>query len=210
MEGDEANQLRFLCEGYKMSILLNCDLLRAVSLAASNEESRHYLRGVFVELREESAITVATNGHALLAAHHKIKNVEKMRADIIIPIDVIKLFKPVRGQTTVELANLDGTRWMLNNIVFTPIDGTFPTWRLVLPKSVGEIGVENVWFSTEYQTIMTKASKLCGSDGIFTIHPCGLVPALVMFQKRDIFGVIMPIKQNRDAGASIPDWVEKI
>ena len=38
----------------------------------------------------------------------------------------------------------------------------------------------------------------------------GLDPALVTFPGRDIFGVIMPIKQARDAGASIPAWVGEV
>lgn len=193
-----------------MKTMLNCDMLRAVSLAVSTEAARYYLTGVFVEISTEHATMVATNGHILLGARHEIANPDMLAAAIIIPFDVIKSFKPLKNQVEVGLEKMAGTRWMLGNTMFEPIDGTFPNWRRVVPADCSELSVEKCWFASKYLAVMAKAAATLGKtsgDG-FAIYPAGQKPALVLFDSPDVFGVVMPVRQNRDETGRAPSWAK--
>ena len=193
-----------------MKTTLKINHLKAVFNAAPTEESRYYLCGVQVEITAKGTTLVATNGHMLLAAHDA--HAETSRLDepvsLIIPADIVKGFKPARGQTMVELSTEDGKTWRLGNTLFQPVDGTFPNWRRVVPKETPEaLSVTDVWFEPKYQLAMYKAAKELGT--LCDIHPDGLNPALVSFrdEKTDysVIGVIMPYRKKREAFRK-PSW----
>jgi len=127
---------------------------------------------------------------------------------LIVPADVVKGFKPARGQTMVELSTEDGKTWRLGNTLFQPIDGTFPNWKRVIPKETPDaLSVTDVWFEPKYQLAMYKAAKEI--DAICDIYPNGLDPALVRFHGSEkdcpLVGVIMPYRKKRE-GFKTPSW----
>ena len=190
-----------------MKTLLRIDHLKAVFNAVSTEETRYYLCGVQVEITAKGTTLVATNGHMLLAAHYEINTLDET-VSLIIPADIVKGFKPARGQDLVELSTEDGKTWRLGNTLFQPVDGSFPNWRRVMPKETpDELSVTDIWFEPKYQLAMYKAAKEI--DAICDIYPDGLNPALVRFHESEtdcpMVGVIMPYRKTREAFKK-PSW----
>ena len=192
----------------KTALIINH--LKAVFNAVSIEESRFYLCGVYVEITARGTTLVATNGHMLLAAHdaHDETNTLDEPVKLIIPADIVKGFKPARGQTMVDLSTEDGKTWRLGNTLFQPIDGTYPDWKRVVPKATPDaLSVDDIWFEPKYQLAMYKAAKEI--DAICDIYPDGLNPALVRFHdaKTDysVIGVIMPYRKIRHK-FNVPSW----
>ena len=186
---------------------LRIDHLKAVFNAVSTEETRYYLCGVQVEINATGTTLVATNGHMLLAAYDETNTLDEP-VSVIIPADVVKGFKPARGQDLVEMSTDDGKTWRLGNTLFQPVDGTYPAWKRVMPKETPDaLSVTDAWFEPKYQLAMYKAAKEI--DAICDIHPDGLNPALVRFHESEtdcpMVGVIMPYRKIRHK-FNVPSW----
>jgi len=192
-----------------MKTLLRIDHLKAVFNAVSSEETRRYLCGVYVEINAKGTTLVVTNGQMLLAAHDETNTLDEP-VKLIIPADIVKGFKPARGQTMVELSTEDNKTWCLGNTLFQPVDETYPDWRRAIPQETPEIlSVKDAWFEPKYQLAMYKAAKELGT--LCDIHPNGQNPALVSFcdTKTDysVIGVIMPYRKMREAFKK-PRWAK--
>jgi hypothetical protein len=180
-------------------MLLATDLLKAALLCASNEESRYYLRGVYLAT---SGHMVTTDGHRMFVA----RLAERPTADVIVPYDAVAAALKMAGARCKEI-DVDGTK--IASIMYTPVDGTFPDWRRVVPtgeetpstKPELNDGPEHVHFNHAYIGDLAKMGKLLG--GASMLHPQSAShPALVTFGERaDCFGVIMPIRRKRDESA---------
>jgi len=193
------------------TIFLNVQNLKAVALAASTESTRYYLQGVYVSLSKSGVRMVATNGHILLATYDGSKKQDETR-EIIIPSTTIKAFKPVKGQKDVELEQISASQWRLGGIIFTPIDGTFPDYRRVIPASTPKaLDYTGYKFATKYLAIFENTARILGLD--FEVYPNRGNPALVRFaaagQRVDyILGVIMPTRAASYRGETpSPQWV---
>jgi DNA polymerase III sliding clamp (beta) subunit (PCNA family) len=181
--------------------------LKAVFNAISNDETRYYLHGVYVEINATATTLVATNGHLLLAAHDETNTLDEP-VKLIIPADIVKGFKPARGQKMVKLSTDDGKTWQLGDTLFQPIDGTYPNWRRVVPDQTPDaLSIEGAWFEPKYQLALHKAAKEL--EALCDIHPNGQNPALVQFHdsKNDfpMVGVIMPYRKTRTSFKK-PSW----
>jgi len=189
-----------------MKTMLRIDHLKAVFNAVSNDDHRYYLCGVYVEINATGTTLAATEGHMLLAAHDKTNTLDEP-VKLIIPYHVVKDFKPVRGQTMVELSTEYNKTWRLGGTLFQPIVGTYPDWRRVVPQETPlRISIDGVWYDPKFQTAMTKAAKILSDT--WTIYPNGKAPALVRFEKAeniDVIGVIMPMTRNRESFKK-PSW----
>lgn len=124
------------------------EALRRTAIAVSTEETRYYLNGVYLHIRDGKAQFVATDGHRL--ARYTVGGVlsPNMLTNfpaIIIPrqtvLDVLKApAKCKRSAWTVSItANPSGGVIELPNdggqFVFTAIDGTFPDYQRVIPSA---------------------------------------------------------------------------
>ena len=181
-------------------MLLATDLLKAALVCASSEETSYYLRGVYLAT---SGHMVTTDGHRMFVA----RLAERPTADVIVPyVDVTMALKLAGRAKDVEI-DLVANR--IGQIQFTPVDGTFPDWRRVVPtgeetpstKPGANDGPEHVHFNHAYIGNFAKMGKLL--DGASMLHPRSAShPALVTFGERaDCFGVIMPIRRTVDRSA---------
>lgn len=207
-------------EKFTRSAEVSQTLLAFASSAMSADETRYYLRGVFVDFR---GFLAATNGHMLLAANIRGDRDganpfagwrEALALDqdgVLIPSQVIKaLPKPARGDKapvvtlTLEVvidsdghvtghkATLGAGAWAM---AWNPADsGTFPDWARVVPSEVsGEAGT----FNPELMATLAKAAKALGLNPI-----CARLcqngpdkPAGVVFDGlAECFGVLMPCR----------------
>ena len=172
-------------------MLIPTDLLKAALFCASNEESRYYLRGVHLST---SGHMVTTDGHRLFCA----KLAEAVPADVIIPLDTVKaaLKLAPKKAATIEL---NGNT--LGGVVFTPVDGTFPNWKAVIPAADGYANGDGkpAFFNPDYVYDLGQMSRALGSKNgtAFEIHgwDSGSPHGVTFAGRDDCFAVIMPMRQ---------------
>lgn len=136
------------------------DSLARLLNAASTEQTRYYLNGVFVTKRNDQVVLVATDGHIMAIEHDPFAECEK---PAILATGAIKqivaasklfekslgknLSKMIKRQIFVEVATDDSRRVVLRagsgmqavSIVGSIIvDGSFPDWTRVIPQVTAE------------------------------------------------------------------------
>jgi hypothetical protein len=179
-------------------MLIPTDLLKAALFCASSEESRYYLRGVHLAT---SGHMVTTDGHRLFCA----KLAEAVSADVIIPLDAIKAALKLTGKRA-DTIELNGNT--IGGVTFTPVDGTFPNWRGVIPPMDGyppgkPEHMTPAHFNPDYIYDLGQMARALGSKTgtAFEIHAWhNENPHGVTFAGReDCFAVIMPMRRTKDA-----------
>ena len=186
-------------------MLIATDLLKAALVCASSEETRYYLRGVYLST---SGHMVTTDGHRMFVA----RLTERPAADVIVPYtDVVAALKLAGARATDIDIDLAANR--IGQISFTPVDGTFPDWRRVVPTGLETPSAKDpsdnaahVHFDHRYVGDFAKmAAILCGKATTTqsVLHPVSAShPALVTFGDRaDCFAVLMPVHRKPDATA---------
>jgi len=185
-----------------MPITLSPDLLKAAVLFTSKEETRYYLKGISIQATLATVKVASTDGHRLFVARvNQEENTDTF--SIIIPTDTIAT--ATKGaKYPLALSKLSETQWRLGDTIFTPIDGTFPGYEFIVPKSVSG---ETAQFNPEYVAALGKANKLLGGTAEnVTIGYNGDKPALVTgsgFKAHNALAVIMPLRSAVEDWASI-------
>lgn len=176
-----------------MTLSIPTNILKAVSLFASKEETRYYLNGVCVEAEQDAIRLIATDGHRLFTARIDCENLESFEA-FIIPSDAIKRALTGNKDESVELAIKP---YSLASVSFAPIEGSFPDWRRVAPSEVSGVPSQ---LNTEYFADFGKAAKFLNGgrkafagQGVFIAHN-GTAPCVVTFQRDDCIGLLMPMR----------------
>jgi len=178
--------------------------LKACAFAMSTEQTRYYLNGVCLEISDAGVLAIATDGHRLIAIAATewagvMNGYDAPGArEIIVPADTVKRIKMNKRITHGTLTQC-GDEWRIDYcgdaFVFKPIEGSFPSWRRVLPKHSG-IGA---WahFDPAYVFDFGKAAAVYGAK--CGIIPNGDDPAWVGFGE-DVpgFGVLMPTRHGID------------
>jgi DNA polymerase-3 subunit beta len=175
-------------------MLIATDLLKAALLCASSEESRYYLRGVFLST---TGHMVTTDGHRMFVARLN----ERPTADVIVPYADVQAALKLAG---ARAQDIEVTADRIHSIAYQPVDGTFPDWRRVVPTG-GELPSDKpedqpgrVHFNHAYVGDLAKMGKLLGGSSM--LHPVSAShPCLVTFGEReDCLAVIMPMRRNAD------------
>lgn len=137
------------------------DHLKALLIVAAKKDySRQYLCGIHVE--PAAGIAVATDGHILLAVKITLDKSERVGPSFIVPREAAELaVKATRLQSHELHPEINGGRYqfMPAGVSFTPIDGTFPDWRRVIPRSYSG---ERAQFDPDCYGRITKALGLIG------------------------------------------------
>lgn len=199
------------------SYSFNLRALKAAAVASSSEETRYYLKGVCLEPRGTDALFVATDGHRLIC-FKEAGEIGGFPQKIIIPAHIIAQIKvgardvEARAELTVTEAGDLAIRYDGVSYGFTPIDGTFPDWRRVVPmKFTGEAG----HFNPEYVLDFTKAARIATGkrDAAARMQQNGPSdPALAAFylERDDLegFGVLMPMRGPDIGETTRPAWID--
>jgi DNA polymerase-3 subunit beta len=178
-------------------MLIPTDLLKAALFCASSEETRYYLKGVHLST---SGHMVTTDGHRMFVARLN----DKPAADVIIPLADVQTALKMVGPRCKEI-DVDGTK--IASIMYTPVDGTFPDWRRVvptgeeMPSDKPEDSAAHVHFNHAYIGDLAKMGKALA--GASMLHPTSASnPCLVTFGERaDCFAVLMPVRRTVDRSA---------
>jgi hypothetical protein len=210
------------------TIEINARLLKAVALAATNSESRYYLRGVFVEFFADHITLTATDGHRLIAGRQTrifTNQTEPGASDgaagqdgIILPlgmIDRLKLGRKSPDHATLSFdAKGDNLQARFLELRFDgttqsgfEVEASYPAARRVCPSSISG---EAAQFDPEILITFSKAAKMVNAVSIPVVHNNGLNPALVSWLPVGVlpgcqaFGVAMPMSVKGDY-AELPD-----
>jgi DNA polymerase-3 subunit beta len=192
----------------KTTMNIDMKLLKAVRFAASTEETRYYLQGVFVKTQGEYIVLVATDGHRMIVARHKRdeQDEDQYPNGVIIPprlIDRIKIAKRRMNGNDDGVVTIEGDtitiRYAGDVFVDKLVDGTFPDYTRVIPKGWSN---EVAQYNPAYLLDFVKAVKIVSDNSkpSITVHYNGLDPAVVNLNGGNIydwFGVIMPIRGDR-------------
>lgn len=117
------------------------DLIELTSFAASSDETRYNLNGVFFEPSEGSLRAVATDGHRLSLAERPLPGDFHVKKGVILPrkgLTEMKklLLDTVEGET--KLGFIESSAVLRRpgvSLAMRLIDGAFPDYRQVIPKT---------------------------------------------------------------------------
>ena len=193
------------------TITVNADMLRAALLCASDEQSRFYLRGVYVD---PAGKLVATDGHRMFVGTIDLAASEHNPAPgsfdgWIICRDVLK-----RALAGYKLPTITIAPDRVGDIACAPVDGSYPDWRRVVPSEISGTAAQ---FNPAYMADMGKIGALlagkpkrgysAGTGLTAHIHHNGESAAGVTFPGVDnAYAVIMPIRFYSARTDATADW----
>jgi DNA polymerase-3 subunit beta len=203
-----------------MKLTITHDTIKALLLVAPKSDTRYYLNGVCVDVRNGAATLVATDGHRLLAVPVTADDVESaIDGQYIIPRDVLDAVKPVKVPRsdnlplTIEIVDTRITITGATTATSPTVDGRFPDWRRVTPATASGIPAQ---FNSDYLGAFGKVAELLGAKtktGVTAvIHYNGTGAALVTFPTSQALGVIMPCRVGATDSVvhhpGLPAWAQ--
>jgi hypothetical protein len=196
-----------------MKTTIETKVLQAALHASATKDIRHYLNGVYVNFKTATRFTCAgTDGHMLFAGIGKTDefdtNDDLSGLSLIIPNEVIKKLDKKKPFVTFE--SVGDNRYILDDQIFTAIDGTFPDIGRVIPASLDSSQSAPSQYNPEYLVRAQKALNAYYSKKATQTYP--------LFQRGNESGimhngansaqvVIMPIRDSfydKNAGAVQP------
>lgn len=181
---------------------INVNYLKAAAIVASKEAVRYYLNGVAIQANDKGVFIVATDGHRACVFRQSEAH-DSAPIDIIIPSSAINALKT--KEDTVDLRKINDTQYMIGNIAFEPVDGTFPDWRRIVPK---ETSGETAQFNPAYVGDFAKVAKALNKGASVLIAHNGYSASLVSFGPDiDGFGLLMPkMRHGQVIVNTAPSW----
>ena len=198
-----------------MQFSITADTLKALTLIAAKDDRRYYLNGVCIDVAvtgATEAVAVATDGHMLIAVPLLLDaDVTAAAGQYIIPRELIDGLKARKG--AFATVKLDARSVTINaggaNITAPLIDGQFPDWRRVVPRTVTGLASQ---IDADYLHAMKKAHKLLGGSYSPTVAHNGAETgdggAARVLLAADAIGVIMPLRADKPV-LDTPAWLER-
>jgi hypothetical protein len=215
------------------NVTINARALKAAAMCASSDETRYYLKGVFVEETTAGVTLTATDGHRLAVLNHKRHGDDLTpicAPAVIVPlhlIDKLKIGKRAPDYATLTIdASVNPAKLTLAfdglSIVADAVDGTYPNARAVVRGAFnpGEDAGKLAHFNPAYVASFGKMKELLTGNKpqVLQIHHNGPSPAVVDFlgvPETDDglrgFGVLMPCRTPADATGPLsapPAWYD--
>lgn len=210
-----------------MKITIDHNVIKALLICAAKQDVRHYLKGVLVDARATDVTLVTTDGHRMLAYPVATDAIEALApGQYIIPREALEAVKPCKaGRVTLPIAieivtapdqpdperagvTIKGktsiTVTGATSTVTPLVDGKFPDWRRVMPKTVSG---EFAQYQPEYVSGFGDICKLLGGRfGPFINHNGG--SAAPVTNLGPALGVIMPMRLDGDGVkfSTLPAW----
>lgn len=192
-------------------LTLKTSQLKAAMHCTAVKDVRFYLNGVLLECCANGDVhIVSTNGAILFAGLICAPNVawsenpQRGPWRMIVPRDAIATaMKSALGKKgMVHLQAMPDGRYMLNDTVFTPIDGTFPDWRRVCPShaALAHRGEKPAQLNPDLLVQCADALRDWFSIGQEKVpgylHMCGTEAAVMSGSDCTAFTVIMPVRMD--------------
>jgi DNA polymerase-3 subunit beta len=115
------------------------DMVSKTLFAVSDDETRYFMNGIFLEKRDDNLIMVATDGRRLSYISRKIPVRMENLKGVILPPKILNIVRKLSsGEGSLSLALTDknvfiriGSTHLSSNL----IDGQFPDYRRVIPDT---------------------------------------------------------------------------
>jgi DNA polymerase-3 subunit beta len=118
------------------------EMLRKTAYAASTDETRYVLNGVFLSFRDAKLTMVATDGRRLSLVEHEVEFPAEAEADMILPSKAVsELVHTLNDEGELKIyAKENQVMFQFGNAFVTSklIDGTYPNYRQVIPAQCEE------------------------------------------------------------------------
>jgi len=196
------------------TITLTVEQVRGIVLASAKKDTRYYLNGSLFDFA--AGRIVSTDGHVLLAVNVDATCEDPAYGDVIVPRDALEVMSK-GGKVTDILTftySADGLHIAREGGLsgsWNPIDGKFPDYSRVFPKSTsGDAGQ----FDPDLLARISKALRMAidaPKSARVTLGHNGTSAALVFFHGYSDRGiaVIMPILVEGSADAEVLDFWNK-
>lgn len=213
-------------------IRVNARLFAAAAICIGKDETRYYLQGVRIEPHhDKGALLIATDGHRLIVIHDVEGECTKA-ATVALPKEMQPACvewvtadgfdeewdEPTTSKTLgndrVLKVDDDGRAEIERHfraLQDCRVDGDYPDWRKVMPART-EGPHAAAMFKGQYVKDFSAISELLteGNSGVRLVG--GATPndpALVLFSKPSAFGVLMPIKSDKEATYTLPPFMNE-
>lgn len=118
------------------------DMLRKTQYAASSDETRHVLNGVFMGLKNGKLAVVATDGRRMALVEREIDFPADAETSLIIPSKTVnELLHTLADSGDIKIhvgEKQAGFEFGENLVVSKLIEGIYPNFRQVIPSEFGE------------------------------------------------------------------------
>tara|TARA_R110000868_G_scaffold43655_5_gene146637 strand:+ start:1634 stop:2230 length:597 start_codon:yes stop_codon:yes gene_type:complete len=196
-----------------MELQLTIEQVKALLVIAPKSDVRYYLNGALLEVRDDRAWLVATDGHRMLVIRPtaRIEGNDCRDGQYVIPRDLLAgaevkkggfLFLSVdqyQGENSARARIITGT----GEIAMPTVDAKFPDWRRVVPRDAsGAWAHYDPAYVGDFGAI---AELISGARINARIHPNGSDAAPVDLGTDEALGLLMPIRAENFPYAR-PDW----
>jgi antitoxin component of MazEF toxin-antitoxin module len=197
-----------------MELQITIEQLKALLVITPKSELRYYLCGVLLEVKDDRAVLVSTDGNRMLIVRPdtRMEGNDVRDGRWIIPRDLLASVKVKKGGALfLSLDQFSGETaararvLTLNSETGAPtIDAHFPDWRRVVPGNAsGEWAHYDPQFIGDFGTI---AEHLSGKRTSARVHHNGGTDgAPVELGVDNALGVVMPLCAEK-LPYSRPDW----
>lgn len=208
--------------------VIRAEYARMIQPFISKEETCHYLKlnGFYVEPHPsgKGVLIVATDGH-VIGVFHDADGVCSAPAIVRLDTATLAACKSAEGDEFTRLLAINGDAAgvvfdvagddALKTKIGDPswihaqakclIDGIFPNWRCVIPAIPAKPALAT--FASAVLDSFAGVPNMSGGPGairIFAKDATG--PAIVLAERNDFFGVIMPYRAAYTEASALPAW----
>lgn len=158
-------------------------LFEVTSFAVSQEETRYYLNGVYLHLHGHECRTVATDGHRLAMCWCDPPLGSEGMPGVIVPRKTVNLLRRhldgVSGEVKISVSpSKIMVQWGAVELVSKLIDGTFPDYERVIPKSSNTTAILDVKALSHVVDRMTTVAMEKGRAVRFAFAPGKLMVSM--------------------------------
>jgi len=166
--------------GYTIPQNLLKEMLRKVSYAASQDDTRRTLKGVLMSFKDSKLKMVATDGRRLALVQNELEFSKEAERDIVLPSKtVLELQRSLAGDGDISIGvNKSQICFKLSGITIYSklIDETYPNYNQVIPTDTAEhisIDRQMLLDALDRASVMTMdeahSTKLIFSSGKLTV-----------------------------------------
>ena len=127
---------------YTVSQVVFKEMLRKVSYAASQDDTRRTLKGVLISFKDSKLTMVATDGRRLALVENEMEFPKEMERDIVLPFKAVSELQRslgTDGDISLMVQKSQICFKLGDNLIYTKLmDETYPNYKQVIPKETAE------------------------------------------------------------------------
>jgi DNA polymerase-3 subunit beta len=214
------------------------DMLRRTSFAASTDEARYVLNGIFFSIKEHKLTMVATDGRRLALVEEEVDIPDQVHGEFIVPtkavVELTRLLSDA-GQIEIQYAenqaafSLRAEGFPPTQLITKLVEGNYPNYRQVIPAETKvriQIPREEFMHALRRAEIMTSEKqnsvKLCFRENSLTISTDtpevgeGEERIAIKYEEREMIiafnprFLINPLEVLEDQGDIMFDFVDEL